>query len=282
MIVTIHVGMPKSGSSFIQNSLLERNLYVSQNIHNEFVASFDDFLEIIYNIKLDRNVLISNESFCGMMNTPLNMSGKDFFNIFIEHCLKSPHEIRLIFILRNMNDFIYSYYLDFFKKNKTDKNFIQFTNSINLSDISISDRLEVASSIKCLYLDFEMLKKNPSDIKIKINNFTGLNLQFKKNINRKVNESPQNYVSLYAHRFFCRISLKVELLYNRINLLFPTIKLNVPFLATKPRRDFLVKYTKFFNIGLFLIKRKKIDSNIQVFLDNENAKIKSVLSKNEC
>lgn len=281
--------MPKAGSSYLQKYFFSKLNNNSQpNVHGESVDSYKKILSSILNKKKGNNLIFSNEGIIGMMNPPINKPGYAFFKNFLTHCKKSSHSIKFIIILRPLDDCIFSIYLDQFKKGKINCSYLDFLKNKKKSEFSISKRIKLLNSFQTCFVSQDELLKKPNKTFLKILKF----IQKKKKINffskiknKKLNITPKSIVSLYIHRYFCRVSYYYELIEKQVNFFtnkyFSIELLPKVYLATKNRRDKLVIFLDYFfsDYNFFKIKKKKVSYDWIKFFEQENKLIFKLLKK---
>ena len=256
MPFTIHIGLPKSGSTLLQQIFKEQtnsNTYLSKDSNNIVYQNlirycqddtlYDDknFKEIDLNFDKNTNYIISDEEF---LNKTINDIGV---------CLKKLDILfnpRIIIVLRNQVDLIYSAYRN--------NNFAFYGTKIKLKG-SLEDIIEkclindtatyhffrflkfntfleslykIFSKDRIKILFYEDLIRNPKNFFSDINSFLNENYDYEKLKNRKTNKTRLLHKILYPKKK--RICKKIFNFYYNEN-----IELSKKFDVPKEYIDFI-------------------------------------------
>jgi len=169
--ITVHVGYPKCGSSFLQNIIFPRITDV---------YFFDKYVHLFSRFNNGDKVLISNENIVG---EPLQELTFKYFADIIINRYNSPN---IILIRRNKASLIYSYYCELVM-NGMNMRFNKFINNYKDAFVDFLDYDKVIGYYKdhgcnVLVLDFEDLQKDNKNFVNCICNFINVDTPDYENI----------------------------------------------------------------------------------------------------
>lgn len=239
--IFIHIGFPKSGSSFLQKhlNLINKDDYkiflnyskVVQLILEYFKAQNagikKEILNIIKNEKA-KNIILSSEAFVDHQNNHFRDTSKRYQ--LLEELFNKPN---YIIFYREPSAIIYSHFLqglaksnslifqNYIDENKNDfKNKTHYSNMVqgldyriyNYNDI-LKDYLKIKNRV--LFVNYDnFFKEKNSDL---LNNFIGLDIEF--NWNNKINYSFKKLIYLEFYNKYLIYKL-IKVFYLKINKFF--------------------------------------------------------------
>lgn len=249
--VLLHIGMPKSGSSFLQQSVFPKITEGAElNIHREKSNSVKD----VFNFLKDRpkngatkkTCILSNETLCGMWHHGIEFSGWEKFKTLSSECRNSNQRVVILFILRDLGSYSWSMYLDQLKKGKIKRGYGNFLSQFSYEDLSIERRLKELHSINSvIFWHKDLIEEQEAALSV-IAEYSEASLSDLGDLEGvRSNLTPKTELSMLAHRLFCRTSLSVERIEQTINEFSRRLSgrplMREHYLATKDRRDDLIR-----------------------------------------
>lgn len=206
MTLSIHIGLPKTASTHLQKEIFPSLLNEDQYAFGERAKAL---LRLGPNIP-KRTSLISAEAWSN------SLSGNGYqtnFRQFLNLLRNLPREdIRILFFIRNHEDWLASAYLQLAKAafNKP-RSFREHLSSFSEIDLSWSKRIEDLKSFPLLVIRYEEFIKNPEDYTKKIGDFIGASTKkppIQRTSKKRINLTPKTRASLAIVR---SITLTTEL-----------------------------------------------------------------------
>ena len=275
--VLLHIGMPKSGSSFLQQSVFPKITEGAElNAHGEKLDSVKyvcDFLKEWPDEGCNKKnaCILSNETLCGMWHHGIDFYGWESFKTLASECRKTDADIVVLFILRDLGTYSWSMYLDQLKKGKIKKDYGKFLSQFSYEDLSIERRLKEMQDINLVVFWHKDLIKEQKKALSVIGKYSGVGLsEFGELEGVTSNLTPKKEPSMLAHRLFCKTSVSIERLEKTINgvsrRLLGSPLVREHYLARKNRRDALVRKIDSLPFGKPLYREKAPDEWESFFL----------------
>jgi hypothetical protein len=283
----LHIGMPKSGSTFLQQHIFPKVSMGSElNVHGEK----KDSVKVVFDalkVKQEKGLnageirILSNESLCGLWHRGVKFSGWECFRAFVSECKKMESGSVLLFVLRDLRSYSWAMYLDQLKKGKIKKGYGEFLSQFSYEDLSIEKRLTEMQDLNSIVLWHKDLIEEQEAALSVIANFSGAsNFDFGDLGGMTSNLTPKKDISIFAHRYFCKISTYIERFEKCINEGSYRLvgKRYIPehYIARKNRRDALTRKIENLPFGKAL-RREKAPDEWEAFFSSDMSKSKIIL-----
>lgn len=284
----VHIGMPKSGSSFLQQYVFASISKESDlSVHGEKQDSIKIILDTLAEKKqseCNKNVvsIFSNEALCGMWHHGIEFSGWDCFKSFLSAADKSERHTIILFVLRDLGSYTWSMYLDQLKKGKIKKGYGDFLSQFKHEDLSIERRLREMADRNLVVLWHHDLLEKQEEVLSFMAKYLGVSAsQFGELEGVKSNLTPKKNISLLAHRLFCKTSMAIERGEKTLNSishrLLGRALVREHYLATKRRRDALTVKIESLPFGKSL-QRENPPDEWELFFVSDMEKSMALLS----
>jgi len=286
----VHIGMPKSGSTFLQQYVFPSvSKRACLNINGEKQDSvrfvFDAFREQQEKERDENGVrILSNEALCGMWHHGIEFSGWECFKSLVSEGRKAEARAVFLFILRDLSSYSWAMYLDQLKKGKIKKGYGNFLSQFSYEDLSIERRLQEMQGLDLVvFFHKDLVEEQERSLSI-VAKYLGVDRsEFGELKGVTSNLTPKKELSMLAHRIFCKTSVTVERVEKAINLasrrLLGRTLVREHYLATKNRRDTLIRKIDSSPFGNAL-RREKAPDEWEAFFLSDMEKSKFILKTN--
>lgn len=203
MKIIIHIGLHKTGTTFLQREVFPKILKGNNYLRKS------EAKKAIKNKKFDLRKInfLSEENFSNSIIKP--ETGWQNFSDFVEQLNRiknseSNADIKIILILRNHTDYLWSAYLHELKMcRKQSISFEEYARSFGEKGLSWSERINALSEFDLMVIDYNELLTDSVGLIQKILNFVGLEILDMPNFKSiKQNLTPKTQPALVACQNF--------------------------------------------------------------------------------
>ncbi|MBK1733893.1 hypothetical protein CKO15_01075 [Halorhodospira abdelmalekii] len=218
----IHIGLPKAASTHLQANVFpalltdcEANVGSGSatSISSEAYHKQKDALEILAALAANpdqgrQHRIISNEMLSSAISPDRPGDGVQPFNRFLEIATRLSPLPKILFIVREHKGWLWSAYIQRYKRGKTRLSFEQFVTRFGLEDLSWADRIDRLRQHfpEVLILEQSAFRRTPAETLQGIADFAELplnstQLETMLTTSGRSNTSPQTRLALRTHRF---------------------------------------------------------------------------------